>query len=36
MQRLGGAELVELRKAGLWPWFDPPDLIARVTGFLDG
>lgn len=35
-RRLGGAELVELPDAGHWPWIERPDLIQRVTAFLDG
>jgi pimeloyl-ACP methyl ester carboxylesterase len=33
----GGAhpvELIELPDAGHWPWFDRPDVIDRVAGFL--
>jgi pimeloyl-ACP methyl ester carboxylesterase len=32
---LPSAELVELDRAGHWPWIDQPDLIDRVSGFLD-
>ena len=32
---LPNAELVELDRAGHWPWIDQPDLIDRVSGFLD-
>lgn len=35
-ERLPRAELVELPDAGHWPWIDRPDLVQRVTGFLDG
>jgi pimeloyl-ACP methyl ester carboxylesterase len=31
---LANAELLELADAGHWPWFDRPDVIDRVTGFL--
>jgi pimeloyl-ACP methyl ester carboxylesterase len=31
---LGNAQLVELPDAGHWPWFDRPDLPARVAEFL--
>jgi pimeloyl-ACP methyl ester carboxylesterase len=31
---LADAELLELADAGHWPWFDRPDVIDRVTGFL--
>ncbi|MFI4992271.1 MAG: alpha/beta fold hydrolase [Solirubrobacterales bacterium] len=30
----GNAELIELPDAGHWPWFDRPDVIDRVAGFL--
>ncbi|HEY2283461.1 MAG TPA: alpha/beta hydrolase [Solirubrobacteraceae bacterium] len=33
-QALPDAELLELADAGHWPWFDRPDLIARVADFL--
>jgi pimeloyl-ACP methyl ester carboxylesterase len=33
-QALPDAELLELDDAGHWPWFDRPDLIERVAGFL--
>jgi pimeloyl-ACP methyl ester carboxylesterase len=33
-QALPHAELVELTDAGHWPWFDRPDTIDRVAGFL--
>lgn len=32
---LPGAELVELERAGHWPWIDRPELIGRVCRFLD-
>jgi pimeloyl-ACP methyl ester carboxylesterase len=31
---LPDAELLELADAGHWPWFDRPDTIDRVAGFL--
>jgi pimeloyl-ACP methyl ester carboxylesterase len=31
---LPNAELLELADAGHWPWFDRPDLIERLVGFL--
>jgi pimeloyl-ACP methyl ester carboxylesterase len=34
-QALPDAELLELADAGHWPWFDRPDVIDRVAGFLD-
>jgi pimeloyl-ACP methyl ester carboxylesterase len=34
-ERLPNAQYVELADAGHWPWLDRPDLIDRVTGFLD-
>jgi pimeloyl-ACP methyl ester carboxylesterase len=34
-ERLPGAELLELDHAGHWPWIDRPELIERVTGFLE-
>jgi pimeloyl-ACP methyl ester carboxylesterase len=34
-QTLPHAELVELTDAGHWPWFDRPDTIDRVAGFLN-
>ncbi len=33
---LPDAELLELADAGHWPWLDRPDLLERVTGFLNG
>lgn len=33
-QALPDAELVELADAGHWPWFDRPEVIDRVAGFL--
>jgi pimeloyl-ACP methyl ester carboxylesterase len=33
-QALPHAELVELADAGHWPWFDRPEVIERVAGFL--
>jgi pimeloyl-ACP methyl ester carboxylesterase len=33
--RLPDAELVELERAGHWPWLDRPDAVARVVAFLD-
>ncbi len=33
-ERLPGAELVELDRAGHWPWIDRPELIGRVGEFL--
>jgi pimeloyl-ACP methyl ester carboxylesterase len=33
--RLPGAELVELERAGHWPWIDRPEAIDRVVSFLD-
>ena len=33
-QALPDAELLELADAGHWPWFDRPEVIERVAGFL--
>jgi pimeloyl-ACP methyl ester carboxylesterase len=33
--RLPGAELVELPKAGHWPWIDEPTVIDRMVHFLE-
>lgn len=33
--RLPGAELVELDRAGHWPWLDRPDAIDRIVTFLN-
>jgi pimeloyl-ACP methyl ester carboxylesterase len=33
-EALPAAELLELPDAGHWPWFDRPDLVERVAGFL--
>jgi pimeloyl-ACP methyl ester carboxylesterase len=33
--RLPGAELVELERAGHWPWIDRPDAVDKVVSFLD-
>ncbi len=33
---LPDAELLELPDAGHWPWLDRPELLERVTGFLNG
>jgi pimeloyl-ACP methyl ester carboxylesterase len=33
-KRLPNAELVELERAGHWPWIDRPDAVDRVCGFL--
>jgi pimeloyl-ACP methyl ester carboxylesterase len=35
-KRLPNAELVELDRAGHWPWFDRPQVVERVLGFLAG
>jgi pimeloyl-ACP methyl ester carboxylesterase len=35
-ERLPNAELLELDRAGHWPWLDRPELIGRVCEFLDG
>lgn len=35
-QALGHAQLLELPDAGHWPWFDRPDLIERLAGFMGG
>jgi pimeloyl-ACP methyl ester carboxylesterase len=32
----GGTELEVLDGAGHWPWYERPDLVERVCGFLDG
>jgi pimeloyl-ACP methyl ester carboxylesterase len=32
---LPNAELEVLEDAGHWPWIDRPELVERVTGFLD-
>jgi pimeloyl-ACP methyl ester carboxylesterase len=34
--RLPGADLLELRDAGHWPWIDRPDLVAQIVRFLGG
>jgi hypothetical protein len=34
-ERLPNAGLVEVDGAGHWPWLDRPEVIARVTDFLD-
>ena len=34
-ERLPNAELVELGDAGHWPWIDRPDVVDRVTAFLE-
>ena len=33
-ERLPAAELVELERAGHWPWLDRPEIIDRVVAFL--
>jgi pimeloyl-ACP methyl ester carboxylesterase len=33
-RRLPGAQLMELEDAGHWPWVERPDVVERVTGFL--
>ncbi len=33
--RLPNCELVELPGAGHWPWFEAPELVGRLTGFLE-
>ena len=33
--RLPNANLVELARAGHWPWLDRPEVIDRVIGFLE-
>lgn len=33
-EAIPGAELLELDRAGHWPWLDRPELIDRVVGFL--
>jgi pimeloyl-ACP methyl ester carboxylesterase len=33
-EKLPAAELLELPDAGHWPWFDRPDLVERVAGFV--
>ena len=32
--RLPGSELLELERAGHWPWLDRPELVGRVAAFL--
>ena len=32
--RLGDARLVELDRAGHWPWLDRPEVVRVITGFL--
>lgn len=32
---LPDAELIEVDRAGHWPWIDRPELVARVAAFLD-
>ncbi len=34
-ERLPSAELVELPDAGHWPWLDRPEVVERVTTFLN-
>ena len=34
-ERLPAAELVELERAGHWPWLDRPEIIDRVVAFLN-
>ena len=33
-ERLPGAELTVLDRAGHWPWIDPPETVVRVVDFL--
>jgi pimeloyl-ACP methyl ester carboxylesterase len=35
-ERLPGAELCEIDRAGHWPWIDQPGVIDRVVSFLEG
>ena len=35
-ERLPDAELLELDRAGHWPWIDRPEVVERVTRFLAG
>jgi pimeloyl-ACP methyl ester carboxylesterase len=34
-ERLPNAELLELPRAGHWPWIDEPEVVGRVIGFLE-
>jgi pimeloyl-ACP methyl ester carboxylesterase len=34
-ERLPNAELLELPRAGHWPWIDEPDVVDRVVAFLE-
>jgi pimeloyl-ACP methyl ester carboxylesterase len=34
-ERFPNAELLELPRAGHWPWIDAPEVVERVIGFLE-
>jgi pimeloyl-ACP methyl ester carboxylesterase len=35
VERLPGAELVEVEGAGHWPWLERPEVIGRIVSFLE-